>query len=98
MTSTHRRARQAHPVSRATGSWWHFITGAVCITTAEFASPRFSNTSTRRTSPWIDPMDFLLPDEFKSLALALSTAFPTAAVLDDLTRLDLSTPLHDIAA
>jgi hypothetical protein len=43
-------------------------------------------------------MEPLLPDEFKRLALALAGAFNTSGALDDLTRLDLSTPLNDITA
>ena len=39
----------------------------------------------------------LLPDEVKSLVLAMHGAFPNSGTLDDLTRLDLNTPLGDIS-
>ena len=41
-------------------------------------------------------MSILLPEEFNQVALALQGAFPNAAALDDLTRLDLNTPLGNI--
>jgi Effector-associated domain 1 len=36
------------------------------------------------------------PDEFNQLALALQSAFPSDGALDDLTRMEMSTPLRDI--